>query len=346
MTGTLAESFDVALLDLDGVVYIGDHAVPGAVAALAAARDLGMHLAFVTNNASRPPAEVADHLSALGIAASPEEVVTSAQAGAAVLAGLIPPGSAVLAVGGPGVSMALDDHGLRPVRADGRTDEEAEVQGVLQGFGRDVGWRDLAAAALAVQRGAVWIVTNPDRTFPVPGGRAPGNGSLAAAVEAAAGRPPHDIAGKPFPALMRASIERTGARRPLVVGDRLDTDIAGAAHVGIPALLVLTGICDIAGLLAAEPGERPDFVGADLGALVRPPAATGQHAGGPRQIDGWWVHAGARARVRSDSVEVEFGPGDWLAGVQCACAAAWSEPSARVTAAAHGLEAARRSVST
>ena len=339
MTATLAQLHDVALLDLDGVVYIGEHAVPGAAEALSAARHSGMRLAFVTNNAGRPPEEVAEHLTALGIPAAADEVVTSAQAGADLLARDLPAGAPVLAVGGPGVALALARVGLAPVQA--RDAQAEDVRAVLQGFGRDVAWTDLAAAALAVQRGARWILTNPDITLPVPGGRAPGNGSLARAVEAAAGRAPDDIAGKPHPALMHASIARVDARAPLVVGDRLDTDIAGAQRTGIPSLLVLTGIADVATLLRAAPGERPDFVGADLSALNDVPAATGGEHGPRREDDGWALGA-ARAWLREGELDVEAG-GDWLSALQCACAAAWSvEQTPRIEAAAAEVERARR----
>ena len=336
---SLAAQHDVALLDLDGVVYIGDQAVPGAVDALARARASGMRLAFVTNNASRAPEDVADHLTSLGIPASTGEVVTSSQAGAALLAGRLPPGARVLAVGGPGVALAIADAGLEPVRA--HDPAAADVAAVLQGFGRDVAWTDLAAAALAIQAGARWTLTNPDVTLPVPGGRAPGNGSLARAVEAAAGRPPDDIAGKPHPALMQASIDRTQARSPLAVGDRLDTDIAGAARAGIPSLLVLTGIADVASLLSAVPEERPDFIGADLMALTLPPAPT-SGAQGPR-VEGEVMRLGpACAWVEAGEVRVDVG-GDWLAALQCACAAAWAmaEPP-RVGEAAALIERAQR----
>lgn len=338
MTATLAQLHDVALLDLDGVVYIGEHAVPGAPEALAAARAAGMRLAFVTNNAGRPPEDVAEHLTALGIPAATDEVVTSAQAGADLLARDLPAGAPVLAVGGPGVALALSRAGLVPLRA---SDAHAvDARAVLQGFGRDVAWTDLAAAALAVQRGARWVLTNPDVTLPVPGGRAPGNGSLARAVESAAGRPPDDIAGKPHPALMRVSLDRVSASAPLVVGDRLDTDIAGAIATGIPSLLVLTGITDVATLLRAGPGERPDYLGADLSALHHLPAAVSGEQGPQRDAGGWSLR-GARAGMRGDVLEVDLG-GDWLAALQCACAAAWSsEGSLRIEGAAADLQRAR-----
>lgn len=359
MTACLADIHDVALLDLDGVVYIGDDAVPAAVDALAEARLRGMRLAFVTNNAGRAPEVVAAHLCELGVPASAQEVVTSAQAGAALLADVLPAGSTVLAVGGPGVALALQRVGLVPLPSEALPGEVSGPRplGVLQGFGRDVGWRDLAAAALAVQQGARWIVTNPDRSLPVPGGRAPGNGALAAAVEAAVGHGPADVAGKPYPALMRASLERTAAQRPLVVGDRLDTDIAGAAAVDVPSLLVMTGVSDAHAVLAALPGQRPDYLGADLRALVRPGLPTAgadvrrEHdvppvEGAARLEAGWWVCDGGRARVVAGCLEVGFDlHDDWLAGLRAGCAAAWTSPSPPdVAGAAATIESARRTV--
>ena len=339
---SLATRYDVALLDLDGVVYVGDHAVPGAAQGLAAARAAGMRLAFVTNNAGRPAPEVAAHLRALGIAADEDDVVTSAQAGAGLLAERLPPGAPVLAVGGPGVADALRAAGLAAVLPAG--DATPSVAAVLQGFGRDVAWGDLAAAAVAVRGGARWILTNPDLTLPLPAGPAPGNGSLARAVEAAAGRAPDDVAGKPHPALMQASVTRTGARRPLVVGDRLDTDIAGASRSSIDSLLVLTGIADIAAVIGAAPGERPDYIGANLGALVASPAATGGPQG-PQRDAGAWCLPGARAWVDGEGELRVEAAGDWLAGVRCACAAAWAQAGTpRMLEAAASLERARRTV--
>ena len=342
MTASLAALHDAALLDLDGVVYVGHSAVPNAAEAIASARAAGMAFAFVTNNASRPPEEVAAHLVSLGVPAAATDVVTSAQAGAGILARRLPPHSPVLAVGGPGVVSALRACDLTPVRPGDAAAPQAVA--VLQGFGRDVSWHDLTAAALAVQRGAMWVLTNPDLTLPVEGGRAPGNGSLARAVEEAAGRGPDAIAGKPHPALMEESIARVGARTPLAVGDRLDTDIEGARRAGMPSLLVLTGIADIAGVLAAGPQERPDFLGADLTALLRPPAATTGPLGPAPDGDGWSLGS-ARARVTGGMLEVHLGDHGWLPALQTACAAAWSAPAGvDLGAAASMIERARRTV--
>ena len=324
--------FDVALLDLDGVVYIGPHVVDHAERSLARACERGLRLGFVTNNASRTAGEVAEHLCELGVPAQAADVVTSAQAGARLMADRFPTGSRVLAVGGPGVGIALEERGLRPVQA-----VDAEPVAVLQGFGRDVGWRQLAEASLAVRAGAFWVATNLDATLPIPGGRAPGNGMLVAAVAEAAGRRPDAVAGKPHAPLMVESVERLRARRPLVVGDRLDTDIAGAVGLGIPSLLVLTGVTDVATLLAAAPDCRPTYISSDLRGLLE------EHLPAVRVAEDEWSLRGSRARVTDGALEVSHVPGrdGWEDAVRCACAAAWDVPGIDVAAAAAALEAGR-----
>ena len=255
--------FDAVLFDLDGVLYIGTEAVPGAVEAVASLHDQGIRTCFVTNNAARPPATVADHLRTIGIAADVADVTTSAMAGARVLAERFAAASPVLAVGGPGVSLALREVGLEPV-----TRAEDDPVAVMQGFGPDVGWRELVEVGLAVRRGAWWLATNSDITIPTSRGPAPGNGSLVRAVVAAAGRAPDFVAGKPEPALLREAIERCDAHHPLMVGDRLDTDIAGGNRMGIPTLLVLTGVTDRPTAEDASGEERPTFVAPDLSCLT------------------------------------------------------------------------------
>lgn len=292
----LAEVHDVALLDLDGVVYVGPHALAHAPESLAAAADEhGMRLAFVTNNAARPPAVVAEHLRSLGIRARDEDVVTSAQAGARVARELLPEGSPVLAVGGPGVALALQQRGLVPV-----TSADDRPLAVVQGYGPDVGWSDLAEACLAIEAGAVWIATNLDRTIPIARGRVLGNGALVAAIRHAMDVEPV-VAGKPLPPLMLESVERTAGDRPLVVGDRLDTDIEGANGSGLPSLLVLTGVTDWHQLLLAPPEQRPTYLGLDLRALLEPAPEVRVDVGAD------WVWAGsAEATIQ---VAVTAGPG-------------------------------------
>jgi HAD superfamily hydrolase (TIGR01450 family) len=330
--GELGLDFDLLLLDLDGVVYIGRHGVPNAAESLARAVSAGVRCRYVTNNAGRPPAVVAGHLRDLGIACTDDEVVTSAQEGAELLATRIPPGSRVLAVGGPGVPAALVEVGLVPV---GRYD--ADVTGVLQGYGPDVGWRDLAEASYAVAGGAVWVATNPDLTVPTPRGTAPGNGQLTAVVAGTTGVEP-TVTGKPGPGLFRSAIRRAGGGRALVVGDRLDTDIAGAVAADLESLLVLTGVSGLSGLLAADASERPTYLAEDLSGLW-------QAQPGVELVEGWWVCGAARARVTGRELETA-GDGPRLDVWRAACAAAWSAADAGeqldLSASAASLEAAAR----
>ncbi|HEY5984933.1 MAG TPA: HAD family hydrolase, partial [Streptosporangiaceae bacterium] len=207
----LTSRYDVALLDLDGVVYIGGSAVSGAAEALAKAAAAGMGLAFVTNNASRTPSAVAAQLTGLGVPARAEQVITSAQAAARLLAERLPPGSPVLIVGGIGLRVAVRERGLRPVSV--ASDRPAAV---VQGYAPDIGYALLAEGALAVANGAWYVASNADLTLPSVRGRQPGNGSLLQVIITATGRRPV-IAGKPEPPLHAEAVARTGAQRPLVV---------------------------------------------------------------------------------------------------------------------------------
>ena len=272
----LCEAYDVALLDLDGVVYRGDEPVPGAADAIAAARAAGMRMAFVTNNASRTPAAVVARLAEAGVPAGEDEVATAAQATATLLRTLVPPGSRVLVTGGEGLRVAIAGAGFAVVARAG--DEPAAV---AQGYDPSLTYADLAEAALAVRAGAVWVASNLDATIPTARGELPGNGSLVALVATATGRRPDAAAGKPERALHDEAVRRSGARRPLVVGDRLDTDVEGARRAGCDSLLVLTGVTTRAMLEDAPAHQRPTYVGDDLRALLAPGvrAAFGAAAG-------------------------------------------------------------------
>jgi glycerol 3-phosphatase-2 len=284
--------YDVALLDLDGVVYVGPDAVPGVPDALAAARKAGMRMGFVTNNAARTPEEVAAHLTELGVPAAEDDVITSSQAAATVVAARLGPGAPVLPVGGPGVAVALTAAGLLVVAR-----AEDHPLAVVQGYGRDVGWVQLAEAVVAIRNGAEHVATNTDATIPSPRGPLPGNGAMVGVVSAITGRAPL-VTGKPEPAMHAECVRRTGARRPLVVGDRLDTDIEGARRAGAASLLVFTGVTDPAGLLAAPPEQRPDLVSADVsGLLVAHPSVAA--------VDGGW-------RCGSWTARPGEAPGSWL----------------------------------
>ncbi|ANS77557.1 4-nitrophenylphosphatase [Serinicoccus hydrothermalis] len=257
------------LCDLDGVVYRAHEACEGAVEALADARDAGVRILYLTNNASRTPQEVADQLSDLGVQAGPEDVLTASQVAAAVLqeqrADLLDDGH-VLAVGGPGVADALREAGfstLTPheVADAARRGETPAIGAVVQGYGPQVGVADLTEAAYALRSGADWIATNDDATLPTERGQAPGNGSLVAAVAHATGATPL-VVGKPHAPAYHAALDRLGTspEDTLMVGDRLETDIAGAGATGLRSALVLTGVSTRAEAREAPEGQRPDRV--------------------------------------------------------------------------------------
>jgi HAD superfamily hydrolase (TIGR01450 family) len=320
----LDTAYDVALLDLDGVVYLGGTAIPGAAEALRKAEAAGMRLAYVTNNAFRTPAAIAALLTSFGAPASPQDVVTSAQAAARLLAERLPAGAPVLVIGGSGLRMALRERGLRPVST-----AADKPQAVVQGYSPDVNYSMLAEGGLAVAAGALFVASNGDVTLPSRRGRQPGNGSLIQVVATATGVQPL-VAGKPEPPLHRESVLRTGARHPLVVGDRLDTDIEGAHRVGTDSMLVLTGVTGPAEAVAALPSQRPTYLAEDLTGLLEPhPEISAE--------DGAFSCRGWTARMRGDQLELD-GDGERIDGLRALCAAAWA--AAGEKGAASGFQAA------
>lgn len=310
-TRPLCEIYDLAMLDLDGVVYVGHEAVNGASEALAKAQMSGMSLAYVTNNASRNPAEVAAHLRDLGMpAVLDSDVVNSAQAVAHLIANAVPVGSEILVVGGPGLYDALEERGLRGVdRFDGNT------VAVVQGFHPDVNWRLLAEGTYAVNAGLPWFASNLDLSVPTQRGFAPGNGALVELISKATGKAPI-VAGKPEAALFLETTERVGGENPLVVGDRLDTDIQGAGNVGADSLVVLTGVSNLQDVANAEGKQRASYVAADLRGLLiaHTPVVVGHDT----------AECGAAVvRVQGNAVVVES-PGEETDGLRAAIDLAWT----------------------
>lgn len=255
---TLARQHDCLLLDLDGTVFRGHEPTVGALESL---DGLGARVLYVTNNASRAPGQVAEHLRTLGFAADSVDVVTSAQSAAHLLAARLPSGAPVLVVGTDALADEVSNVGLKPVRAF----DEGPVA-VVQGHSPSTAWPDLAEAALAIRAGALWVAANVDLTLPSERGLLPGNGSMVAALRAATGQEPL-VAGKPQPTLMNDALSRGTFSTPVVVGDRLDTDIAGAVAAGLPSLMVLTGVSTADEAVRAAPAERPDYLAADLRGL-------------------------------------------------------------------------------
>lgn len=270
---------DLVMFDLDGVVYVGNDAIDGVADRIDAVRAADVHVAFVTNNASRTPAQVAEKLAGVGVRAEPSDVVTSAQAAAHLLAEEHGAGARVLALGGEGLWTALEEAGLAPVA------EPDGAVAVASGYGPDVRWREIMRVATLVRDGLPYVASNRDMTIPTAYGLAPGHGVLVDTIARFSGVTP-TVAGKPARPLMDETVRRVGGERPLMVGDRLDTDIEGAHAVGVPSLLVLTGVSGLEDLASAGPDLRPTYVSPTLSGLFEPhPVPTTD--GGRAELGGW-----------------------------------------------------------
>lgn len=313
---TPLDGVDVILADLDGVVYKGMNPVEHAVESLNAyARD-GFRVGYITNNAARTDLAVAEQLRGFGLSPQASDVVTSPQAAVHLLRGLVGPEALVLVVGGEGLLDELRKAGFRTTRS-----AEDLPDAVVQGFAPEVGWTHLAEASYALARDIPWVATNQDWTIPRERGIAPGNGTLVSAVHTAVAKLPL-VAGKPETPLFETARERFHAKQPIMVGDRLDTDIKGARAAGIRSALVLTGIDGPKQLIAASPLERPDYILADLRGLAEPyPEVVVEHpakevvaarVGGER-----CVLEGVDLRIRSKQKNT-------LDLLRAACAAIWN----------------------
>ncbi|GAA4615021.1 HAD-IIA family hydrolase [Saccharopolyspora hordei] len=315
MSRTLLDGHDVVLFDLDGTVYRGGELVPGALEAVREVHRRGVQVRYVTNNASKPDQAVVDHLAGLGLTAERAEVSTSAQAGAAVLAEKLPAGSRVLVVGSAALVSEVDRVGLVPV-----SDFADDPVAVVQGLSTEIAYRDLAEACLAIRAGALWVACNGDRTLPTERGLVPGNGALVDLLRSATDQEPL-VAGKPERPLLDRAVRSAGGRSPLMVGDRLDTDIAGAVNAGMPSLMVLTGVNTPADLLFTAPDMRPDHVAADLRGLLQAPEEVAIGA-----QPGW------QARVADGVLELARSApeADALAALRTLCATWWATSSGPV----------------
>jgi len=312
---TPLDGVDAVFADLDGVVYAGAGAIPHAVESLNLVKQT-RPVGYITNNASRSDVSVAGHLTELGLDAAPDDVVTSPQAAMRLLEEQVAPGSLVFVVGGEGIEVELRKRGYRVTRS-----AEDGPDALVQGFTPEVGWKDLAEAAFALHadasgRSIPWIATNMDWTIPVARGIAPGNGTLVSAVHTAVGRLPL-VAGKPETPIFEEARRRFDASAPLIVGDRLDTDILGANRAGMSSAIVLTGIDRAKQLLAADAASRPDFILADLRGLHAPYPAV-------ERLRGDVVRVGtARVKLDGNRVEVVAEGDAGLDLLRAACATIW-----------------------
>ncbi|EID81881.1 MULTISPECIES: HAD-IIA family hydrolase [Rhodococcus] len=321
----LRDGYDALLLDLDGTLYQGPQEIPGARGALAAGEQ---SCYYVTNNASRRPGEVAEHLTELGFDADESTVVTSSQTAARLLAENVAPGSPVLIVGTEALADEIRHVGLRPVRSF----EDAPAA-VVQGHSPTTDWAILAEATLAIRAGAVWVAANLDTTLPTERGLVLGNGSMVAALRTATSREPL-VAGKPAAPLMEDAMRRSKCVRPLVVGDRLDTDIEGANNVGLDSLLVLTGVSTAVDVLRAAPEQRPTYLASELDALNRP--AEESLIG---EDNRWSVEFDGSDLVIEPTSE-SAAPVDSAALLRAVTAGAWKFPDfSRITSTTHTVSA-------
>ncbi|HET6770909.1 MAG TPA: HAD-IIA family hydrolase [Actinomycetota bacterium] len=241
---SLADDYEAFLLDLDGVAYRGAAPIPGAAEAIRDLRRRGRRVVFITNNSARTPEAVAGTLELMGVPASPDDVVTSAQAAVPLVRDLIGSEGTVFAVGEEGVLAALKEGGMTVLQG-----EPERADAVVVGWDRRADYEKLRVASVLVQRGARLVATNADASYPAPGGELwPGTGALLAVIEETTGRTA-TVAGKPHTPLFDAAVERVGTSNALVIGDRLETDVAGAAAAGLDAALVLTGAATLPDLL-------------------------------------------------------------------------------------------------
>lgn len=327
----LIDGYDAAFFDLDGVIYLGPLAVEGATSALGEVQRRGKRVMFVTNNAARAAQVVIDQLTTLGFHADADNVLTSAQVATARMARELPAGAKVLVAGSRSLADLVAEAGLVPV--------ETAAEGpdaVVQGYDPAMTWPRLDEAALAIQAGARWYATNNDASRPTERGLVPGAGGAIAVVGLTVGGAP-TIFGKPFRPMLDEAVLRTGATRPVFVGDRIDTDIVGAAGAGIDSLLVFTGAHGKADLVAAGPGERPTHIGADVRALLEPPREV--------LVDGPVATCRAqRAEAADGRVVLDGVPGslaEQLDALWAVAALAWRDPSLDAAAALAALELVR-----
>ena len=236
-----------------------------------------MASAFVTNNAMRTPAQVAEKLNSMDFDATADMIMTSAMDIAAIMAEELEEGSKVFVIGGAGLRLALEERGF--VLVDSADDEPAAV---VQGLDKQVDWALLSEGAFAIERGAAFYASNLDATLPVERGQALGNGSLVRAIQHATHKRP-TAGGKPEPGIYRRASELVGAQNPLAVGDRLETDIMGAVAAGVPAMHVLTGVHMARDVIRAPRGQRPSYLAIDMRGLLEAHPAPKHHR------DGTWT---------------------------------------------------------
>lgn len=259
---SFATTYDSWLFDLDGTVWEGGRLLPFAADII---NQAPVPVMYITNNASRGPEVVAEKLSELGIATDSEHVLTSAQAAIEMASAHLETGDVVYVLGSDSFKQLATDTGFVVAAS---ADENPKA--VLQGHNPETGWAQLSEGALSIRNGARYFASNLDTTLPSERGLLVGNGSMIAAVVSATGVEP-ESAGKPGPAMFHSAATKLESLKPLAIGDRLNTDIAGGVAAGMDTFHVLTGVSMHYAVLGAIEAERPTFVAKSLNDLLREP---------------------------------------------------------------------------
>jgi 4-nitrophenyl phosphatase len=260
---SLPENIKALIIDMDGVIWRSDAPIGDLAAIFNRIRERGLRFVFATNNSTRTSEQYVARLKEFGVEAEPWQVVTSSQGAAHAVAQKFPRGTKVFMIGEDGIQVALEERGFEVLSVEDAP--QAEV--VVMGIDRSITFQKASEAALLVRRGIPFYATNPDKTFPTPRGEIPGAGAWVSVITTATDVQPI-VAGKPFPFLMELSLERLGTRKEetLVIGDRLETDIAAGQAVGCPTALVLSGVSTKEQAEAWKP--KPGLIAKDLAELI------------------------------------------------------------------------------
>ena len=252
------------ILDMDGVIWKADAPIGDLPSTFKRIRERGLKFVFATNNGTKTPEEYQQKLAELGVDIDPSQVVTSAMGIAFMLAQKYPRGTKIFMIGEDGIRVALEEKGFEILSVE----NAPQAQAFVMGIDRSINFQKVAEATLLVRAGIPFYTTNTDKTFPTPRGEIPGSGAWISVIKTATNVEPI-IAGKPFPFLMELSLKKLGTRKDetLVVGDRLETDIAAGQSVGCPTALVLSGVSTKAQADAWNP--KMDVIAASLADLVK-----------------------------------------------------------------------------
>ncbi|MDR1853137.1 MAG: HAD-IIA family hydrolase [Propionibacteriaceae bacterium] len=327
----LIDAYDAALFDLDGVIYLGPLAVPGAVDGIAELEARKVPIMYVTNNAAPTAESVVEKLDALGYPARYEQVLTSAQVAARYLPEELELGSKILIAGSPNLAEVMRQAGYEPVYS-----ADDQPQAVIQGYFQQMPWPMLDEACLAIERGAKWYACNDDTNRPTDRGTVPGVGGMIAVLTTALGGKPKTF-GKPFRPMMDEAARRAGATRPIFVGDRLDTDIEGANNAGIDSLLVFSGVHGKRDLVNAKRKYRPTHIGRDVRALTQPARELTLVGGSARC-------GNQSARVEGERIVIDSSPVGYeqqLDALWAVANLAWAKPGVSVETALDMLSEVR-----